>query len=73
MIKMIVEKACKDISDCPLIAVPQIKLTSRQGILSFYQRIVNRGGEGLVLTNPDSKYSTSGSRSSERVTIPSDN
>jgi DNA ligase 1 len=52
-----VKKACRHAAaPCPVRAVPQTKAGSPQAILKRYKSVLARKGEGLVLTNPESKY-----------------
>ncbi len=68
MIKETVNEACSNIKGCPLIAAPQRQLSWRE-ILGFYKQVLNEDGEGLVLTDPDSLYDSSGKRSASRVKL----
>lgn len=64
-----VRDACKRHKDCPLVAVPQIIMKSRQDIMAFYKKVLRENGEGLVITAPTSKYDSSSRRSKERVKL----
>ena len=50
----------------PLIYIPQKKIASNK-ILEFYKKAINRGEEGIVLTNPQSFYQTK--KSPDRVKL----
>ena len=41
---------------CPVVAVTQHKATTIKKLHSAYTTIVNRGGEGVVITDPESVY-----------------
>jgi len=69
IIEETVDAACQSIKDCPLIAQPQIIMESRDQILAFYRDVLGKSGEGLVITNPDSKYDAGKKRSKERVKL----
>ena len=69
IIKKLVKDACKNIPKCPLIAAPQIVMKSRKEILAFYKKVLKNGGEGLVITAPDSTYDTGKKRSNQRVKL----
>jgi len=68
IIKETVHVACSSIEGCPLIAAPQIQLRW-EDILVFYEQVLQEGGEGLVLTDPNSLYDSSGKRSASRVKL----
>jgi hypothetical protein len=44
-------------------------MESRDQILAFYRDVLGKNGEGLVITNPDSKYDAGKKRSNERVKL----
>lgn len=69
IIEETVDAACQSIKDCPLIAQPQIIMESRDQILAFYRDVLGKSGEGLVITNPTSKYDAGKKRSNERVKL----
>jgi DNA ligase 1 len=69
IIEETVDAACRSIKDCPLIAQPQIIMESRDQILAFYRDVLGKSGEGLVITNPTSKYDAGKKRSNERVKL----
>lgn len=69
IIKETVRAACQTITDCPLIAAPQIIMRSRKDILDFYKEVLHSEGEGLVITNPDSTYDSQSKRSNQRVKL----
>ena len=54
---------------CPLIVAKQIKMTTRKKIVDFYKKVLKKGGEGLVITDPTSFYDTSKKRSPQRVKL----
>jgi DNA ligase-1 len=64
-----VTDACKSTKKCPLIVAKQIKMTTRKKIVDFYKKVLKKGGEGLVITNPESLYDTSNKRSHQRVKL----
>jgi len=55
-------------SACPIKRVTQTKATSVAKIRSMFENVKRRGVEGLVITEPDSKYEV-GKRSSQRVKL----
>ena len=68
-IKKIVDKACRTIPKCPLVSSEQIIIKNTKHLLEHYQKILNKNGEGLVITDPNSVYQVDGKRSSERVKL----
>ena len=70
VMKSIVKKACRQTTPkCPLICAQQKIARKRSDILSWYKKVLRKGGEGLVLTNPSSEYSLSGKRVPTRVKL----
>ena len=69
IVEQIVKNACQSIPDCPLIAAPQIIMQSKKDIVTFYKKVLEKGGEGLVITAPDSIYDAGKKRSNERVKL----
>ena len=51
----LVQRLCKSAS-CPLKAVKQTKITSPTQLLAKYRAILQKGGEGVVITDPHSLY-----------------
>ena len=68
-IKKIVDKACRTIPKCPLVSSEQMIIKNTKHLLEHYQKILNKNGEGLVITDPNSVYQVDGKRSSERVKL----
>ena len=52
----LVQRLCKTSASCPLKAVKQTKITSPTQLLTRYRKILQKGGEGVVITNPHSLY-----------------
>ena len=69
IVEQTVKNACQSIPDCPLIAAPQIIMQSREDIVTFYKKVLEKGGEGLVITAPESIYDAGKKRSNERVKL----
>ena len=70
LIVQTVRDACsKSTKKCPLIVAKQIKMTTRKKIVDFYNKVLKKGGEGLVITDPTSLYDTSKKRSPQRVKL----
>ena len=60
---------CQRIPNCPVVLLKQTKVKSPSHILENFTRIERIGGEGLVITNPDSMYSEGGGRQKDRVKL----
>jgi len=43
--------------ECPLVLATQIKITSEPMMESYYQKIIQEGGEGIMIKHPLSEYS----------------
>jgi DNA ligase-1 len=41
---------------CPVKVIPQIKIKNMKHAYETFKKVIKRGGEGLVLRSPDSKY-----------------
>lgn len=70
----IVNQACRAIKNCPLVVAKQMELPSnpvlaRRDILHYFEKVMKKRGEGVVITNPDSVYIEGKSRSDARVKI----
>ena len=52
----LVRRLCKQSASCPLKAVKQTTITSPQQLLTRYLAILSKGGEGIVITDPQSLY-----------------
>ena len=52
----LVTRLCKARASCPLRAVKQSKVTSPAQLLKTYRAILAKGGEGVVITDPQSPY-----------------
>lgn len=68
------EKLCKEWSksnkgSCPFKVLKQRTFKSGTPIYKMYKRVLKKGGEGLVITSPDSLYDDSGKRVSTRVKL----
>jgi len=55
-LKKLVQEQCRAHKDCPMIYVEQVKITSVDTLYEMFQRVIQGGGEGLVLTKADSVY-----------------
>jgi DNA ligase-1 len=55
-LKKLVQEQCRTHKDCPMIYVEQVKITSVDTLYEMFQRVIQGGGEGLVLTKADSVY-----------------
>lgn len=75
-LKNIVSRQCAKISkthkrECPMIYVPQIKVQSAEHLLKYYIDILDRSGEGVVITDSQSLYhvKSGSSRAPDRVKL----
>lgn len=66
LMKKAVARACGSNPKCPIKMVPQIKITEAVSIYDMWKDTVRRGGEGLVLTAPRSKYGNFETRKSKQ-------
>ena len=66
-VKSAVRRACGGRRRCPLKYLRQQLIRSDRHLDALLERVLARGGEGLVLTHPDSRYVTG--RSSMRVKL----
>jgi len=55
-LQAVVESSCEEIPNCPLKYVKQVKVKNPTQLKDFYNKIVNEGGEGVMLRQPASKY-----------------
>lgn len=53
----LVRTLCKRTPKCPLKAVKQHTIRNPRHLLKMYRAILQKGGEGVVITNPQSVYS----------------
>ena len=67
-LKLIVNEQCRSIPTCPMIYVEQKIYKSGNDIYKKWKSILESSGEGLVLTDPDSKYKPM-KRSNDRVKL----
>ena len=54
---------------CPFKVLKQRKYKTGRAILSLFQKVIRQGGEGLVITAPNSLYDSSGKRVNTRVKL----
>jgi ATP-dependent DNA ligase len=55
-LQAVVETTCEEVPNCPLRYVKQTKIKNPEQVKEFYNKIVNEGGEGVMLRQPASKY-----------------
>ena len=67
-LKRIVKQQCKQFPTCPMIYVDQIIYNSSDKIYKKWKSVLKSGGEGLVLTDPNSVYRPM-KRSNDRVKL----
>lgn len=67
-LKRIVKEQCRQFSNCPMIYVDQKVYKTGKEIYNRWKDVLKKGGEGLVLTDPDSKYRPM-KRSNDRVKL----
>ena len=68
-LKRIVEARCKKYKECPLIYIKQTKMATPGKIMAAFNAIIEDGGEGIVLTHPESKYTTGKRRKEDRAKL----
>lgn len=65
-----VKKACGNEPKCPIKMASQVRIKSASQVYNLWKKVLSSGGEGLVLTSPDSKYGNLKTRkSNERVKL----
>lgn len=55
-LEKIVNKQCARIAKCPMVYVKQTQAKDYNHIYRMFKKITSNGGEGVVLTHPDSLY-----------------
>ena len=55
-LKNIVKTQCSKNGKCPLIVPKHTTITSRNQMKEMFNNIVSKGGEGIMLRNPNAKY-----------------
>ena len=55
-LRRIVKQQCKEIKNCPLVFTEQTKVKSADHLDKMFKDVVKRGGEGIMIRQPESYY-----------------
>jgi DNA ligase-1 len=55
-LERIVRKQCKNVPNCPLVYTQQVKIKSISELDKMFNDVIKKGGEGLMIRKPGSKY-----------------
>ena len=69
LLSELVSLICKNVPQCPVVLLEQTPARSVGDIMKRYKSVKEKKGEGIILTDPDSLYSESKSKSSHRVKL----
>lgn len=55
-LQKVISKSCKNYSKCPLVRTQHVPIKNRNHMKTLYNDVLSKGGEGLMLRDPDSLY-----------------